>query len=431
MGPEGFRRCDGYVGSVPQNFVNTNFPVCPLCGSTDPYWTLKDKIEMKGNRVMFRCKDCGGVISSSTMDFTGMTKSTAAAILNTGAGLNYLIKKHDGKDAKAVYVRVDDAGSFRTTKELEGKEFKLEELQAMAASLAPARQPAYGQPAPQAAPQQDFQVSYGQPAPQAQPQPEFNVSYGQPAPQPQQNFTVSYGTPSEPAPEAVRSEENGPFGAPVIAKVLMYLGTAVALFYLLFTLPGLGLIRYISPQFFYIYYMQGFSRTSPIPFLNGLLTVLILAGFILLTVGISSKKLSLLFGIGTGVLTLTHFAAVMTNYFLIRGTAVSRVHPQNMPSFIIMIVLTVLLLLTALYFFLKGKGINKVVKLIVCIAGLLLRVILLILSLRGFSISSIASGKANSPMVTRLIMAICGSLPYILMWIAALLYTPFRKTKAA
>ena len=152
MGPEGFRRCDGYVGSVPQNFVNTNFPVCPLCGSTDPYWTLKDKIEMKGNRVMFRCKDCGGVISSSTMDFTGMTKSTAAAILNTGAGLNYLIKKHDGKDAKAVYVRVDDAGSFRTTKELEGKEFKLEELQAMAASLAPARQPAYGQPAPQAAP---------------------------------------------------------------------------------------------------------------------------------------------------------------------------------------------------------------------------------------------------------------------------------------
>ena len=429
MGPEGFRRCDGYVGSVPQNFVNTNFPVCPLCGSTDPYWTLKDKIEMKGNRVMFRCKDCGGVISSSTMDFTGMTKSTAAAILNTGAGLNYLIKKHDGKDAKAVYVRVDDAGSFRTTKELEGKEFKLEELQAMAASLAPARQPAYGQPAPQAAPPQDFQVSYGA-APQAQPQPQ--PAYQQTAPQPQQNFTVSYGNPSAPAHEAVRSEENGPFGAPVIAKILMYLGTAIALFYLLFTLPGFGAGRHIIPQFFYNYIMQGFySRTSPILFLNGLFTVIILAGFILLTVGISSKKLSLLFGIGTGVLTLTHFAAVMTNYFLIRGTAVSRIHPQNMPSFIIMIILTVLLLLTALYFFLKGKGINKVVKLIVCIVGLVLRVTLLILSLRGLPINAIASGKANSLLVTRFVLSICGSLPYILMWIAALIYTPFRKAKAA
>ena len=463
MGPEGFRRCDGYVGSVPQNFVNSNFPVCPLCGSTDPHWTLKDKIEMKGNRVMFRCKDCGGVISSSTMDFTGMTKSTAAAFLNTGAGLNYLIKKHDGKDAKAVYVRVDDAGAFRTTKELEGQEFKLEDLQAMAASLAPARQQVYSQPAPQPQPQQDFQVSYGaapqqsygqqpygqqpygQPAYGQAPQQTYGQpAYGQPAygqppygqpapqPQPQQDFTVSYGSQPAPAP-AARSEENGPFRAPVIAKILMYLGTASAFFYLLFTLPGIGAGKYLTPQFFYIYYMYGFKvKDSPIPFLNGLFTVLILVAFILLTVGISSKKLSLLFGIGTEVLSLTHLGSVLTNYFRIRGGAISRIRPVDMPSFIIMIVLVVLLLVTALYFFLKGKGINKVVKLIVCIIGILLRITLLILAVRALRINYDAASKDMSPVLaTRILLIVCGHLPYILMWIAALLYTPFRKKKAA
>ena len=75
---EGFRRCDGFAGSVPQNFINANFPVCPLCGSKDPYWTLRDKIELTATRVQFRCKDCGGVLSATAMDFSGMTKSTAA-----------------------------------------------------------------------------------------------------------------------------------------------------------------------------------------------------------------------------------------------------------------------------------------------------------------------------------------------------------------
>ena len=32
-----FKRCDGFVGSVPQHFIDTKFPKCPMCGTNEPY----------------------------------------------------------------------------------------------------------------------------------------------------------------------------------------------------------------------------------------------------------------------------------------------------------------------------------------------------------------------------------------------------------
>ena len=32
----GFKRYDGFYGSVPQGFINNNFKKCPMCGSGEP-----------------------------------------------------------------------------------------------------------------------------------------------------------------------------------------------------------------------------------------------------------------------------------------------------------------------------------------------------------------------------------------------------------
>ncbi len=183
---QGFKRCDGYVGSVPQNFINNNLPICPMCGSPEPYWLLKDKMEMWGHRILFRCSKCGCIISATQDDFTGATKSTAYSVLTTGGAINAIRKKNQGKDVKTVYMKVEDAGIARTTKELEGQELPIENFQAMAASFAPVNDP-----------YQPMQVSYEQ-APPMQDIP-MQVSYEQ-APamnQPPQDtpFQVSYQTP--------------------------------------------------------------------------------------------------------------------------------------------------------------------------------------------------------------------------------------------
>lgn len=178
MDPKGFRRCDGFAGSIPQKFVNTSLPVCPLCGTDDPYWTLKDKMELTAHRVMFRCKHCGGVLSATQNDFNGTTKSTAFAALTTEGAMNALIKKNQGKDVKTVYLRVEDVGECRTTDELLGKELPIEEYQAMAAAFGTpipvvAAEDAPAEAAPEVTPiePEQIQVTYAEPAPAAPAEP--------------------------------------------------------------------------------------------------------------------------------------------------------------------------------------------------------------------------------------------------------------------
>ena len=30
-----FKRYDGFIGSVPQKFIDSNFPKCPMCGTNE------------------------------------------------------------------------------------------------------------------------------------------------------------------------------------------------------------------------------------------------------------------------------------------------------------------------------------------------------------------------------------------------------------
>lgn len=135
MGLFDFRRCDGFTGSIPQHFIDEKMPKCPMCGSTDPYWKLKDKMTFMENRTLFRCDKCGCILSSSTADISGLSQSKAATILTTAGNVNALFKKATGKKVGTVYMKIEEVGNMQATKIYEGKEMPLEELQALADSL--------------------------------------------------------------------------------------------------------------------------------------------------------------------------------------------------------------------------------------------------------------------------------------------------------
>ena len=41
-----FKRYDGYVMHVPQEFIDSKLPVCPFCKSDNPHWLLDSRMEM-------------------------------------------------------------------------------------------------------------------------------------------------------------------------------------------------------------------------------------------------------------------------------------------------------------------------------------------------------------------------------------------------
>lgn len=126
-----FKRYDGYTGNVPQRFYDANLPTCPLCGTRDPYWTLRNKTELTATRVQCKCKNCGGVLSATTADFTGLSKSKVASVMTTGGLINALSKKNKGQEVETTYIRIDDLGQSEVSQDLLGKELPLEQIQAM------------------------------------------------------------------------------------------------------------------------------------------------------------------------------------------------------------------------------------------------------------------------------------------------------------
>ena len=126
-----FKRCDGFAGSIPQKFVDASLPNCPLCGSSNPYWTIRDKFELKATRVQFKCKDCQCILSATQDDFTGRTKSKAHAFFSTAGTINAIVKKKEGKDLQTVYIRIDDLGNSNASPDMLNKDIPLETAQAM------------------------------------------------------------------------------------------------------------------------------------------------------------------------------------------------------------------------------------------------------------------------------------------------------------
>ena len=129
-----FHRAEGFMGSVPQTFVNRTFPKCPICCSKDPYWTIAQHNQMswKGNLYLFKCSRCEGIISMSMPDVTTVGNGGAGFAANATVGLtNIIAKSSSGKEAGAVYAVIESVGNSGVTPECQGREFKLEQLQDM------------------------------------------------------------------------------------------------------------------------------------------------------------------------------------------------------------------------------------------------------------------------------------------------------------
>ena len=130
-----FKRYDGFVGSVPQKFIDSNFPKCPMCGTNEPYWKLKDKVEMMNNRTMFLCDKCGAILSATTADLSGMSKSKAAVLFTTAGLMNAIGKKASGKQVSTTYIQIEEVGNAQTTDIYKGREFSIDELKKMADTI--------------------------------------------------------------------------------------------------------------------------------------------------------------------------------------------------------------------------------------------------------------------------------------------------------
>ena len=399
----GFNRCDGFVGSVPQNFINANLPVCPLCGSPDPFWKLKDKMELTAHRILFRCSRCGGILSATQGDFSGTTKSTAYTVLTTAGAVDALVKKSQGKDIKTVYMKVEDVGDFRIGSDLLGKELPIDEFKAMAASFSNQQQYA---PAPQGAPQDDsdltckFSVTYGA-APQYAPAPEFQQA-PQYAPAPEFQQAPQYAPAPEfrqapqyaPAPGYQQAPQYAPAPQPQSEKSgfakffgnlvkdkktfipLVLCASALFLCFIWFFIDLASSIRGVNYGYYHFGNLLLGLFTSSIEFMA---IAAVGAGILL------KKKWSMLTGIGSLALALLQFISVI-------NVIAERFYYYS--AFAVVLLVLLRLTLTAAYvyvglsYIIKGSFFqNKLIKMIAIIA--VAGVNTLIFLFFGFTLSAV------------------------------------------
>jgi hypothetical protein len=65
-----FKRYDGYIMHVPQQFIDSHLPTCPFCHTDRPHWLLDSRMELSwtGTRTFYRCEQCGATLSSTAAD---------------------------------------------------------------------------------------------------------------------------------------------------------------------------------------------------------------------------------------------------------------------------------------------------------------------------------------------------------------------------
>ena len=269
-----FKRYDGYVMHIPQEFIDSKLPVCPFCKSDNPHWLLDSKLEMSlaGSRTYYQCERCGAIISSTAAD-AGAEKGKSFAINPAMAAMNAAQKGTKHQEVGVAYMRVDDLGKVCTDHNLLGREEPITFFQDMAAPkkrfctncgtqiigkasfcgscgarvipipAAPAAEPA---PVVQAAP-------VAQPAPVAEPAPVVQAApVVQPAPVVQATPVVQPVPVVQSAPAATRPQTSltqQPASVSGLAICLLIL-TGVALFFAILrnvfvlspTLQGIGRI---------------------------------------------------------------------------------------------------------------------------------------------------------------------------------------------
>lgn len=133
-----FKRYDGYVMHIPQEFIDSKLPVCPFCKSDNPHWLLDSKLEMSlaGSRTYYQCERCQAIISSTAAD-AGAEKGKSFAINPAMAAMNAAQKGVKKQEVGVAYMRVDTLGTVCTDQSLMGQEFPITYFQEMAAGVPP------------------------------------------------------------------------------------------------------------------------------------------------------------------------------------------------------------------------------------------------------------------------------------------------------
>lgn len=208
-----FKRYDGYVMHIPQEFIDSHLPVCPFCYSDNPHWLLDSRMEfsLAGSRTYYQCERCRATISSTAAD-AAAEKGKGFAINPAMAAMNAAQKGAKRQEVGVAYMRVDELGSVCIERNLIGQEFPItyfqERIQAAAytpvappppAPVAPAAQP-QPIPTPVAIPVDEAPAAQPQPIPTPIPIPVNAAPAAQPQPIPTPIPIPVSNTPVAPAP---------------------------------------------------------------------------------------------------------------------------------------------------------------------------------------------------------------------------------------
>lgn len=224
--------------------------------------------------------------------------------------------------------------------------------------------------------QQSQQYAYGQ----AQ-----NVNSGIPVGPAQ---PVSSGIPVAPAEKAPNTEETRK--VPVASIIFLFFAWSLLFF------------RYL------ILFAAGNTNAT-----NILFFMLAITACILMILGLFVRKARFLYGVGLFLLAGYNSIDIVMDF-------VGGGRPNALT--VMSVILVVSFILTALYYVLRGKGINKVVKLIFSIVGLVFAVI------STFVLFGIVSDSMDLDTLTTFgVQLFMYMLAFAFIWIATLIFTPFRR----
>lgn len=258
----------------------------------------------------------------------------------------------------------------------------------------------YGQQQPY--PYNQPQNPYGQqpqPAPYGQYGQQQQYTYGQQQNPYGQNPYGQYGQPAyadsaipnAPAAKAADAEETRK--APVASIIFLFMAVSLLLF------------RY------FIIFADGRTGATNVMFFT-----IALSACILMILGLFIRKAPFLYGVGLFLLAGFNLIDVVQD--LTGGTT-------NGALTVFSGILFTACTLAGLYYVLRGRGINKVVKTIFSIVGLVIQVLSTIVL---FAI--VADYLRASAMTEFVVQIFMSMMAFVFIWIATLAFTPFRRGKA-
>lgn len=135
-----FNRGKGPGSSAVQRYIDTNFPVCPICADRTPNWMLKTKTEViDGSRMQFRCSACESILSITSADLLGLSKHSSnllfALYLAPVTAINATSKVLKGKKVTTTYIKIERIGAVNATPFEKGQEIPIDALQKYISTL--------------------------------------------------------------------------------------------------------------------------------------------------------------------------------------------------------------------------------------------------------------------------------------------------------